>query len=289
MKKSLLYILFAAVAGLTSCEDKINLNVAPGISYPVLDAWITTEAGVQNIRFTKSVPYTDDNPAPIINDAKITVFDLTSGASYPFLFDKNAGRYRYDASAHPIGVVGHIYKLHLEYGGEIFEALDSVKRVPPIDSISYEYKKKEEVLSGKEGYYATMHAKDIAGAVDYYWIRSYRNDTLRRLEDAFSVDGSYGSGVSDGQVFIAPIARAINDYSKPFQLNEKVIVRLSSLSKPSYDFLTQVNDQVNNGGLFAKVLENVKSNVQNTTASGKTKILGWFGTSAVSRAERTFK
>ena len=68
-----------------------------------------------------------------------------------------------------------------------------------------------------------------------------------------------------------------------------MIVKISSLTKRSHEFLTQVDAQVNSGGLVAKVLENVKSNVANTTPSGKTRILGWFGTSAVSRAERAVK
>jgi hypothetical protein len=273
--------------GLASCEDKIDLDIAKGTSYPVLDAWITSEQGPQTIKFTMSVPYTDNNPAPIINDAKITLYDLTSGDSYPFLFKDD--KYTYDASQKAIGIVNHAYKLHIEFKGEIFEAYDSIKRVPGVDSITYEFKTKEESISGKEGYYAKFHAKDLKDGVDYYWIRSYRNDTLKRLEDNFSIDGSYDEGVSDGATFILPIAEGITDYGKPFQADEKVIIRLLSLTHPSYDFLTQVYNQVNAGGLFAKVLENVKSNVNNTTPNGKVKILGWFGTSAVSRAEQGFK
>lgn len=286
MKKSLFLILFAAVVGLMACEDKVNLDIKKGTSYPVLDAWITDEAGPQTIKFTMSVPYTDDNPAPVIDDAQITLYDVTSGASYPFTFKNKM--YSYDATAKAIGIVGHAYKLKVVYKGETFEALDTVKRVPQIDSITYEFKKKEEAISGKEGYYATFHAKDLKNAVDYYWIRSYRNDTLKRLEDNFSVDGSYDAGISDGAIFILPIAESITNYDKPFLAGEKVIVKIRSLSYPDYEFLKQVNEQVNSGGLFAKVLENVKSNVKNTTTGGQTRILGWFGTSAVSRAEKSF-
>lgn len=287
MKKLLLYISIIIAGAFTACEDAINLNVPNGQSYPVLDAWITNETGIQKIRITMSVPYTQGGTAPVVDDAKLTLHDLTSGDSYAFTY--NNGYYTYDASAKAIGVVGHVYKLHMEYKGEILEGLDSLKRVPPVDSITYEFKTKEQSISGKEGYYARFYAKDLKSNVDYYWIRSYRNDTTRRLEDNFSIDGSYDEGVSDGGSFILPIAEGITDYDKPFQSGEKIIVRLSSLSKPSYDFLTQVNEQVNAGGLFAKVLENVKSNMQNTTANGKVKVLGRFGTSAVSRAEVTVK
>ncbi|MBO9728222.1 MAG: DUF4249 domain-containing protein [Chitinophaga sp.] len=286
MKSSIFLILFAAVATLTACEDKVDLNIKKGTSFPVLDAWITDEAGPQTIKFTMSVPYTDDNPAPVIDDAQITLYDVTSGASYPFAFKNKA--YSYDATAKAIGIVGHAYKLKVVYKGETFEALDTIKRVPAIDSITYKFKTKEESISGKEGYYATFHAKDIKDAVDYYWIRSYRNDTLKRLEDNFSVDGSYDSGVSDGASFILPITEGITNYDKPFLAGEKAIVKIRSITNPDYEFLKQVNEQVTAGGLFAKVLENVKSNVKNTSSNGQIRILGWFGTSAVSRSEITF-
>ncbi|RAJ88213.1 uncharacterized protein DUF4249 [Chitinophaga dinghuensis] len=287
MKKILFNIAMVCLVALTACEDTINLNVPKGQSFPVLDAWITTEPGIQRIRITMSVPYTDQAPAPIVNDAKIVLNDLTTGDSYPFNFKDNY--YQYDASTKAIGVVGHVYKLHVELQGEILEGIDTIKRVPPIDSMSYEYKAQGESTSGKEGYYARFYAKDIKGATDYYWIRSYRNDTTHRVRDEFSVDGSYSEGVSDGAQFILPMAQSITDGEHPWLLGNKVIMRLSSLSKPSYEFLKQVDQQINAGGLFAKVLENVRSNMQNTTPTGKVKLLGWFGTSAVSRAEITIK
>ncbi|HVI47345.1 MAG TPA: DUF4249 domain-containing protein [Chitinophaga sp.] len=287
MKRLSLYIAAVALTALTACEDKVDLNIKEGKSYPVMDAWITTDPGQQHIKFTMSVPYTDNNPAPIINDATITLFDLTAGKTYPFAFKDKM--YTYDAGTASIGVVGHAYKLHVEYKGEIFEAYDTIRRVATIDSITSKFKKKEDARSGKEGYYATFHARDPLGGPDYNWIRSYRNDTLTRLKDMLTIDGSLAEGVSDGQQFILPVEEGITREDKPFQQNEKVIVRLFSATYRSYDFLLQLNNQLESGGLFAKVLENVKSNMDNTTPNGKIKMLGWFGASAVSRAEYTFK
>ncbi|MFB6457227.1 DUF4249 domain-containing protein [Chitinophaga sp. Hz27] len=287
MKKIISMISLVLLLGFTACEDAIDLNVAEGQSYPVLDAWITTDQGVQTIRLTMSVPYTAQDSAPAVKEARIILNDLTSGNSYPFTY--NGGVYTYDASARPIGYVNHVYKLHIEYKNEIFEGTDSIKRVPPIDSILFGHKTAEEATSGKEGFYAKFFAVDIPGAGDNYWIRSYRNDTLHRLKDLLSIDGSLEGGISDGTPFILPLTQHITDYEHPFRLNETVVVRLSSLSKKSYDFMAQVYQQITTTGLFAKVLENVPSNMQNTTPKGKVKMLGWFGTSAVSRAERKIK
>lgn len=289
MKKIRLSILIAMVAAFTACEDTIDIDVKKGTSYPVLDAWITTEPGVQKIRFTKSLPYTDQAPAPIIDDALITLIDETATKSYPFKFSN--GVYTYDPGDNEtIGVIGHAYRLRIEYNTEVFEAIDTIKRITPIDSISYKYEKKDESFVEEDGYVAKFHAIDIKGGVDYYWMRSYRNDLQHKVGDAFSVDGYFDQSVKDGSAFILPIQEAVTDFDKPFQKGEKVIVKLRSLTYQSHFFLTQVEDQINSGGLFAKVLENVRCNAINVTAGGgKQKLLGWFGTSAVSSKERVIE
>lgn len=288
MKKLSIILGIAAITGLASCEDKIDVNVPEGKSYPVLDAWITNEKGAQSIRFTKSVPYTTQGEAPIIKDAEITLTDETINKKYTFAFKD--GAYTYDPGANAtIGVLGHAYRLRVVYQGEIFEATDSIRRVPAIDSITYEFKKKDESYSGKEGYFAKFHAKDLANGTDYYWIRSYRNNTRNRVEDNFSIDGYFDEGVSNGASFITPITEGITDYDKPFQLGEKVIIRLLSVSKSNHDFLIQVDQQLNSGGLFATILENVKTNMLNTTTGGKLKMLGRFGMSSVTYGEKEVK
>lgn len=281
-----LILLLTIIAGLTSCEDTIELNVAKGTSYPVLDAWITNEPGLQIIRFTNSVPFTDQTPSPIIKDATITLIDETANQTYAFNFNDSAYTFNPGDNV-SIGVIGHAYRLRVVYKGETFEATDTIKRVPPIDSITCKYKTEDKDGVDKEGYHAKFHAKDIAGAVDYYWIRSYRDNTWHRVADTYSVDGYFDQSVKDGASFIMPIQEGITDEDHPFLLNETVIVKIRSLTYKSHFFLTQVDTQINSGGLFAKVLENVKSNAINVTTGGGTqRILGWFGTSAVSTKEK---
>jgi hypothetical protein len=281
-----LIILFTIVAGFTACEDTIELNIAKGTSYPVLDAWITDEPGVQIIRMTNSVPYTEQTPSPIIKDAIITLIDETANQTYAFNFTDTAYTFNPGDNV-SIGVVGHAYRLRVVYKGETFEATDTIKRITPIDSITYKYKTKDENAVEEDGYFAKFHAKDIQGGVDYYWIRSYRNNLWHHVEDDFSVDGYFDQSVQDGSSFILPIQEGITDEEHPYLLNDKIIVKIRSLTYQSHFFLTQVGQQIDAGGLFAKVLENVRCNAINVTEGGGTqKILGWFGTSAVSVKEK---
>jgi hypothetical protein len=280
-------ILVAAVA-FTSCEDVIDVDIPKGKTYAVVDAWITNEAGKQSIRITETVPYTSTGAAPVVSDAVVVLTDLTDNKTYPFTFAN--GVYSHDPGLDKsIGVLNHAYKLRIELKSEVFEAIDTIKRVTEIDSIGYEFKTEENSASNKEGYYARFYGRDLAGASDYYWVRSYRNNRDNRVGDAFAVDGSYQEYVSDSAVFIVPISESITDWDKPFQLNETVIVRLASLTKSSHTFLTHVESQLQNGGLFAKILENVKSNIKNTNTSSNVKVLGWFGVSAVKFKEKTIR
>lgn len=283
-----IFAILVTAAVFTSCEDVIDLDIPKGKTYAVVDAWITNEAGKQSIRITESVPYTATGSAPVITDAVVILTDLTDNKTYPFTFAD--GVYSHDPGLDKsIGVLNHAYKLRIEMKTEVFEAIDTIKRVPEIDSITYEFKTAENSASNEEGYYARFHGRDLAGATDYYWVRSYRNTRDKRVGDGFAVDGSYQENVSDSAVFIVPISEVITDWDKPFLLNETVIVRLASLTKSSHTFLTHVESQLNNGGLFAKILENVKSNIKNTNASSDTKVLGWFGTSAVKYKEKVIR
>lgn len=281
MQKFLLIISGISTLLLGACTDTIKLDVPNKKNYPVLDAIITDQPGLQKIRFTNSVPFQDDSTAPVISTASMTLFDLTSHQSYAFAYGAD-GYYNYDPGAGvAIGVLNHVYKLHIEYKGDIYEAYDTIKRIPEIDSVTYKYKSKEDNVAGEAGYFARVFITDIKGATDYYWLRSYRNNLQTRNTDAFATDGAFDEGVADGIQLIMPLSESITRDDKPYQPGDTVIVQFSSLTYPTSQFMNQAYNQITNGGLFATVLENVKSNALNVTPNGTNKILGWFSTNSV--------
>ncbi|WP_119079346.1 DUF4249 domain-containing protein [Chitinophaga alhagiae] len=277
--------ILATAAAFTACEDVIDVEVPKGKVMPVVDAWLTDEPGAQSVRITETVPYTSQAPAPVVTDAVVTITDLTENKTYNFTFAD--GKYTHNPGAGiSIGKLNHAYKLRVELKQQVYEAIDTIKRVPAIDSITYEFKKAEDSGSGEEGYYARFHGRDLGGATDYYWIRSYRTTKDNRVADGFAVDGSFSENVSDSSIFIVPISESITRWDKPFQLHETIIVRLAAVTKPTHTFLVHVNNQLNNGGLFAKILENVKSNILNTNTGSQERVLGWFGASSVTFREK---
>jgi hypothetical protein len=264
-------------ASFTACERVIDLDMPKGDALPYVDAWITDQPGVQTIKFLKSTEYITTNAPEAIADAQITVTDVTAGTSYPFTYQN--GGYNYDAGTTPIGVVGHTYKLSITWKGEQFEATDELKRRSILDSLTSKFEEADG--DDKEGFYVKLYAHDPVGAVDYCWVRTYRNGTLNyHVGEMLAADGSFGGdeGISDGFAFIPPLRDGVTSDQEPYKKGDVVKVLLRSLSKPSHEFIEQVQNQLTNEGLFGKVLRNVPANVNNLQPTSKTKIYGWFGT-----------
>ncbi|WP_315819211.1 DUF4249 family protein [Paraflavitalea speifideaquila] len=272
---------------LSSCEKVINIDLPDGQKIPYLDAWITDKPGKQTIKFLRAVNYLENKAPEAVTGAQVVVKDITANKTYNFTF-KN-GAYEYDAGAAAIGVIGHTYQLTINWDGEQFEATDVLTRVTKIDSISVEYRdEKQTEGDGKVGYYAELHARDLIGGTDYTWIRTYKNGSLNyHVTEMVAIDASFYENVSDGYTFIEPFREGITSGKKPYEKGDVVKVMLRSVSKPTYDFLDQLIDQLYSGGLFAKVLQNVPSNIFNKQAGSQKKIYGWFGTTAETELSKT--
>jgi hypothetical protein len=274
-RTTIVILIFASLAmALGSCEKVIPLSL-PSNSLTYLDGFITDRPGAQSVKLLRSIGYLDSgNPQPVA-DASITLTDLTQGIDYAFSYKD--GAYGYDpGGANAIGVVGHVYRLRVDWSGVRYEATDSLKRIPPIDSLNYTYKKDDG--NKKAGYYASFFAVDIPGATDYYWIRAYRNGQRNGyIFDQVSIDGAYAENTNDGLEFIYPIRQAITADAKPYIIGDTVEVVMRSLSRNSYDFMNTSLAQLVNGGLFATVMANAPANLVNQTPGDKGRIYGWFG------------
>ena len=260
----------------TSCEKVITLDLPEGKQLIYADAWITDSPGVHTIRLLESVNYQSQAQPRPVTDATVRVTDLTANATYDFNYVD--GAYQYDAgAAQSIGVTGHRYRLEINYEGEQFVAEDLLPRKITIDSLTLEFKEGEGDFE-KQGYYAEFHARDAPGAVDHYWIRTYRNGSLNTyLNDMLSIDASFYPEVSDGFPFIPPFREGVTSGENPYQKGDEVKVVLRTVSPNSYVFVEQMLKQITNGGLFSEVLQNIPSNISNTTNGGTRKVYGWFG------------
>ncbi|WP_247232460.1 DUF4249 domain-containing protein [Telluribacter sp. SYSU D00476] len=292
-----LYLLLLLVVSpwLVSCEDVIDLNVEEGPELLVVDGWITNQPGPQRIRLTLSSGYFNNSePQPALN-ADVTVTD-DQGKVYVFEDTNSNGVYEWTPqkadslnTSDALGHIGRSYTLLVRYAGEEYTATSAIKRVPVIDSLVYQF----ETLpftppnGPKEGYIAEFYARDFSGIGDTYWIKALRGGGLyandpENITLAFDAAFSPGS-VSDGLVFIQPLRRSIN-VNQLFSAGDTVGVELHSITPETYYFLQQVRQESSNGGIFATPPANIFTNIRNSNPNGR-KALGYFGTSAISRAE----
>lgn len=282
--KTVLFIL--VVIGFTSCEDVIQVKLDQGDPIITIDAFVNDMRSQQKVRLTFTNGYFSQTPNSAVTGATVKVKDLTSGLEYNFT-DNNDGNYVFNLnSTDTLGRVGHNYELTVTHQGNVFTSISRMNRTAQVDSIISEFKEGGGFADTDPGYDMSFLGFDIPGdTIDYYWIKSYRNGVFFNKGGDINIcaDGAFGNG-ADGFPFIPPIAQGITPNGERFQKNDICRVEIHSINLPTYNFLTQVQTQTTNTGLFATSPENVKTNIK--SSSEKIKVVGWFCMSAVGFRER---
>lgn len=287
---SLFLVALASSIALTSCEDVIDLKTETGPAQLVVDGWITDQPGPQTIRLSLSAAYFNNNPATLATSAEVSVTD-DAGNVFPFRYLPETKRYQWTPpqDSTRLGRIGRTYTLKIIYEGEEYRATNQIKRVPAIDSLSYKQEKFpiKPPTGPQEGYIAEFYARDFVGIGDTYWIKPLKGGKLSGIEASsisLAFDGSFSPGSpSDGLIFIQPLRQSITTDGL-FSAGDTAGVELHSITPETYFFLLQVRQESANGGIFAVPPANIPTNIQNLNPNGK-KALGFFGTSAVRRAE----
>lgn len=284
---TLFKILFSAllIMCFSSCNDVIQIKLDEGSKLYVIDGFINNLRTNQTIRVNTNDSYFSNREAPAVSNANVVLVDLTTNNQYIFNYTSN-GNYVYSlASTDTLARVNHQYQLKVTIDGNVYSSLPVIQKRPAvIDSISAIYDDGQNPFNGaKDTYQCLLFAKDLGGPIpDYYWIKTFRNDTL--FNEPFDIntciDGTGGAVLNTLQdtIDFTPPATFIGN--KRYLKNDKCKVEVHSLSRETYFFLVQAVTQINNGGLFATTPENVKTNIV-TPQGAKTKAIGWFNVASV--------
>jgi len=284
--KKLSYSLavLSALVLFSSCEDVVQVKLDEGSKLYVIDAFITDLNQVQTVLITQSDNYFSNQEAPVVSGAQVLLTDVTNNAQYTFTYSGN-GRYSYDAGTQPaIAAINHVYELKVSIDGTNYTAMATQKRTAVIDSISAIYDDGTSGFGTGEPFYnCFLWARDkVDQTADYYWIKTFRNDTLFGAPSDLntSIDGTNGEVFdpnADTLDFTPPgIFLGFNTYQK----NDVCKVEIHSISRECYNFLNQAVAQIQNGGLFATTPENVRTNIV-TPSGAATKAIGWFNIASV--------
>jgi hypothetical protein len=285
MKKITFYLFaFLFTVVLSSCTDVIQVKLDEGSKLYVIDAFVNDLRSAQTIKVLTNDTYFSNREAPPVVDAKVILKDLTANKQYKFDYSDKGNYVFIPTNADTIAKTDHQYELNVTIDGVTYTSLATQKRPAKIDSISAEF---DDGTGGfgppQPAYFCTLFAKDKAdNNPDYYWIKTYRNDTLFSGSDDINVciDGTGGvvTGLPVDSTDFTPPSSYLG--FKPYQSGNTCRAEVHSISRTTYFFLIQALAQISNSGLFATTPENVKTNIV-TPTEAKTKAIGWFNMASV--------
>lgn len=286
-----IYFSFAIIF-FCSCEEIVTLDSPKFDHFLVVQSTLTDQKGPQEIYLSQSQNYFDNSEPIVISGANVEVTD-NEGNKYAFLENpakKGAYVWTPKNEVDVLGKVGRTYQLAVKWSGESFSSVSKMYRVPPIDSILYEYSDALGRQSGedkpKKGYDAQFFARDPMGTGDCYRVKFYRNGVLYNGTNNLTImyDANFQKGAqADGLLFILPVRRSISP--QLYLENDKIRIELYSISEDQFNFYSQARQELNNAGLFSRPAANIPTNVINTNPSSKIQGAGWFGVSAMSSLE----
>jgi hypothetical protein len=243
---SYFFYLIILIAILSHCTDPVQVKLDEGSELIVIDAFLESRYDVQVIFIHKNATYFDSQKPEPITNAKVFLHDLTDDKSYQFSYIRE-DRYEIYLSKENF-ITNHQYKLEVSIDGFIYSALAIQPRAAKIDSISAKAFTKNQITGEAEPLYymCSLWARDKAdNNPDYYWIKSGNDDGFINL----CIDGSGGivkDAPSDSMYFAPPYS--LMGY-KIYAPGDGCNVSVCAISRNTYDFLVQAQQQINNSGM----------------------------------------
>lgn len=258
MKKLIFSLLISTSLIFVSCEDPIDLDLGEAKIQIVVDAVINQTTDTQFINITQSLPFLSSSTYSGVTADTVAIFDASNFAYYEFTH-LGGGKYFYVPNQGDFDT-GKTYQLYIRHGANTYVSQSHLHSPVTIDSFVAKYEENGR-FGNVKGTYTTLWAKDKKGVGDYYWFRTYINDSIQaRPGDIITAaDNAFnGDGTGDGELFIVPIRENL---SRPLRSGDQVRVEVLTITEDLFYFLFLVRDQLNNQGLFAVPPTNIPSNV----------------------------
>lgn len=258
MKYTVYIILF--VLFLSSCTEKIDIEVGTTFQRFIVDGTITTDTMKHGVKLIKSIDYYENEQPPVVSNAIVTIDD---GITKITLEENKDNPGNYETDENYFGVVGRTYKLEIEIpeqinGHRLFSASSELKPVAPIDSIKVEYIEKWEVWE------LQIFAWDPPSE-DFYSFEVFKNNieitdtiTKRGISDDRFFNGNYTFGV--------PVYYLSAGYEPEFVYpGDTITLKMGGITKDYYNFIIELMDQTfeYRNPLFSGPPANIRTNISN--------------------------
>jgi hypothetical protein len=291
MKKYFLFLASCTLL-LSSCTSVIQVSVPTGNQLVVVDAFLDNSPNPQTVRLTFNANYFSNASTPPVLGATVTLTDLTNAKTYSFVTDGN-GNYIYNPGINDsMAQLNHKYQLNISYNGNTYNALSTLNRTMPVDSIAFRISGNDEDgtyplsdTTNPRRYFPYVFAFDSVGPIhDYYWLKVYNNGVFYNQPQQLDIfeDSGYGYNHLHNNINVQFSLRGLTNDNNPLYRNDECTVKIYSINSNTFDFLTQMKSQMTNSqnGLFAVTPQNVKTNIQQT--SGTLQAIGWFNMGEIS-------
>lgn len=284
-------IAIAVLLFATGCEDIIEVEVINKNPKIVVDAFVNNQLDTQTIKLTRSIGYFDSTGSePVITNAQVAIVDQSASLPKLFVFQHTSqGKYQFvpNANSGDTFAVGHDYALLVVVGQDTLVSFSTLNPTTHIDSLRLVDVVGNGPPINTTGNYIELMAKDRKGPGDFYWIKTFRNDSFLNKIDQLNVSADMGntSNGQDGELFIYPIRyNGVNDFFRSYKSGETVRVEIHSINAVAFAWFNLVISENQNGGLFATPPANIFTNIASINPNKKPALGGFFCMSAVASA-----
>jgi hypothetical protein len=295
--RSPLFNILIAVLALTlfsGCEDVIQVDVVNKSPKIVVDAFVNNQSDTQTIRLTRSIGYFDSTgKEPAIANAQVAIVDQTTSIPKLFVF-KYAynGKYQFvpNKLTGDTFSIGHDYALLVVVDKDTLVSFSKLNPTTVIDSLHLVDVVGNGPPINTTGKYVELYANDRVGQGDFYWIKTFRNDTFSNSINQLNISADMGntSNGQDGKLFIYPVRyNQVNDFLRSYKTGETVRLEIHSINAVVFAWFNLVINENRNGGLFATPPANIFSNIISFNPNKKVSVGGCFCMSAVCSASVT--
>jgi hypothetical protein len=273
LSKVLFFILLLSVI-ITSCTERIDIELDDSYTRLVVDGAITTETRAHTIMLSKTSSYFYNKPSPKVTGATVSI---TDGEFRFDLKEEIPGVYQTAPTVH--GEVGKTYTLNIKLAGQIggysdYIAQSKIYPVTPLDSIGLHFNPQWS----EGGIWEVKCYVQEPPTVDFYRFLVFKNEKMisDTLNEWFVTDDKFINGNYTNGATIAYIQQASPE--EGLAAGDKVTIEVNSIGKEYADFLLAAQSELfGSNPLFSGPPANVKGNINNGA-------VGFFAAYSVTRS-----
>ncbi len=261
MKKYLYYLSFLIL--IYSCEDVIDVNTPTTEPKLVVDANFNvynTETPIRVDAWLKLSLTTDyfDTTEKVINNAQVSITNLTDGTVYPFASNGNEGFYQ-SQNDDFVPKFNDIYQLNILYNNEVYSAETKLIPSVPIDKVT----QGDGLLFGENDTEIIIEFTDNADRNDFYLFDLDFGEFLT-TEDEFY----------QGKTFV------FSYFYDDLKSGQEITVKINGLEEQFYNYMNLILEQSGErgGGPFESPPATIRGNIVNKT-NNNNFALGYFSMS----------